>query len=150
MTFLCLETSLPMQRSHDTLASRISAENWCLETVLPLPFLCIASLVLLKPRRALRRGYMWTSHNNVFLPLSCFNTSDIQCVHTDRSDSYSTSDSDMGVHGNVLSESDTLFESESGSVKTPLQPPLNCVITCVVRSESSVTIPVISDVFIMD
>ena len=66
MTFLCLETSLPMQRSHDTLASSISAENWCLETVLPLPFLCIASLVLLKPQRALRCGYTppkrWSRH----------------------------------------------------------------------------------------
>ena len=33
-----------MQRSHDTLASSISAENWCLETVLPLPFPCIVDL----------------------------------------------------------------------------------------------------------
>ena len=45
MTFLCLETSLPMQRSHDTLASSISAENWCLEITLPLLFPCIASFI---------------------------------------------------------------------------------------------------------
>ena len=30
MTLSVLETSLPMQRSHDTLASGISAKNWCL------------------------------------------------------------------------------------------------------------------------
>ena len=30
MTLSVLETSLPMQRSHDTLALDISAKNWCL------------------------------------------------------------------------------------------------------------------------
>ena len=29
MTLSILETSLPMQRSHDTLALDISAQNWC-------------------------------------------------------------------------------------------------------------------------
>ena len=31
MTLSVLETSLPMQRSHDTLASSIWAKNWCAE-----------------------------------------------------------------------------------------------------------------------
>ena len=44
MTFLCLETSLQCREVIDTLASSHSAENWCLETVLPLPFLCIVDL----------------------------------------------------------------------------------------------------------
>ena len=46
MTFLCLEISLPMQRSHDTLGFFISAKIWCLETALPLLFLCIVLLTM--------------------------------------------------------------------------------------------------------
>ena len=41
MTFLCLETSLQCRRVMTPLASSITAKNWCLETVLPLLFLCM-------------------------------------------------------------------------------------------------------------
>ena len=44
MTFLCLETSLQCREVIDTLCPGISAQNWCLEAVLPLLFPCFASL----------------------------------------------------------------------------------------------------------
>ena len=36
MTLSILETSLPRQRSHDTLASGISAKNWCLASFITM------------------------------------------------------------------------------------------------------------------